>query len=153
MTHLTYVTLTTHIKSMWLGMVEVCMGFDPEPGTPVSSLPFASQEARNLMLGFLRDEGGEEKGSAADCTVHLRPEGHLCDVLLSMTLVTKTELGDLVLVGQEMDPKLAGILGSAAPGNEDTISDLTSATFETMTETLSLSERMGKETEEELLPG
>ena len=136
-------------------------GIDPEPGSPVALLPFASQEARDRMLTFLRDHtrsvqvmnsahsvelqilsgltrgvAGEEKGgSMPRCLMHLRsksqsqsqsksqPRDH---VLLSRTLVTKTELGDLVLVGQEMDLKLAGLIGSAAPGNDDTISDITS---------------------------
>ena len=120
------------------------MGFDPDPGTPVSMLPFATQEARDRMIEFVSDEPeDEEKGGIEDFTMHLRPVGQLCDVLLSMTLVTKTELGDLVLVGQEMDPKLAGLIGSAAPGNDGTISDITSVTYEETASTSLLSEGSG----------
>jgi len=52
--------------------------------------------------------------------------------------VTKTELGDLVLVGKELDPKLAGLIGSAASSNDDAISDLTSVSLGAATEVAAL---------------
>ena len=150
----TFITDTKLNIVQWsIGMVEACAGIDPGPGSSVAALPFASQDARDRMLEFLRDhtsstqitssamstemrvftelardeEDGGDGGASPRCYMHMRPTGGLCDdVLLSMTLVTKTELGDLVLVGKEMDPKLAGLIGSAASGNGDTISELTS---------------------------
>lgn len=53
----------------------------------------------------------------------------LQDILLSIAIVTKTHRGDLVLVGREMDPKLAGLYGPAASANDETISDVTSVTY------------------------
>ena len=100
-----------------------------------------------VWSGLMKNKGdGENREGSHHCYMHMRPTGGLCDdVLLSMTLVTKTELGDLVLVGKEMDPKLAGLLGSAASGNDDTISDLTSVSFGTPSEVASLPEERGLE--------
>ena len=114
-----------------VGMAGVSSGVDPRPGTLVAELPYASNEARQSLLDFFRGKGDTSEGDAnstATCLMHMRPPSSPEECLFSIAIVTKTERGDLVVVGTKLDPRLAGLYGGPVL-SEETISDITPVTY------------------------